>query len=1053
MIRLTLDSLDLQNPTWSSPTLKPGVEVTMSVDAPSIAEPQFVRFDILCGAELIDSVTGRPGKTSAKWTPPNLFGSSNLTFRASLMDKPTPANGHTAAVSFVTSPALNLRSYSVASNSIDAAFVPKQEKLEVGYTVTDPDGAALKGRFEVWGERCPDEKPVPIYTEDFTPAAGAQTWTSWAGKANGGKLSGKYITPEFSPYRVRIIIGPDAASVKDPDGAGQGKVAMVEKQFEISVFSVFMEVQKGVKDKETAKLKEHKLKNVLVIQPPGNDGKYDDDDMGRLPKASANEVCRVRIPMTRHWTRAENLGQGGNNIGDGYGSTKISIDATHYTRPELPIEFEPRLKSRDNTVNNDVDKKGLFEKEAVGPLKIEPIAEDPYDARFPLGALGVQYGTPGYLTYAAFKVKDGQPSGPLNTGPAGNPANRPIYHCWQARLEVAADNNGTPENFTITNFNATANCGYSAGADELTVYLNRARLERSDTGDDTELLDGKKDYREVPAGGGALSTQIRLAPHLTKAQDVLWVVRKSAGANANVLWNEFPQGPNCHKYYGGARGIKPTADLNNYFRKAYSADPAAAFDPIIGKASGSYRYTDYINLRPAILADQDKQERVEISTRTSGSRQGYAGVLFSPSYVCGDTYVLNAVVEHQPYERNFGFVTPKAKLEDSKTGSIVIWRHVQVKKSLKGPGIADAGAPHPADGVNTQFSGGTGANAYYADAFHEWTTGDAPVHSVANLKKYRKAHNLFSNGMAGKVPLRSNADVKNELAQYDYYREQLPPGIPANRVNVASNEVENHPPGTLSATVGAGVLNALGAHVGPADAALNAGVAALPIYGGTADDYYDLADGIATDLAIAVMDALIPRDTEPRKVSILRWHSLSDNRLWKKVKDANLATRSIKVNTTVWQGMYMGDGQTLLYASTVAPSLFSHEMGHSAHLAHFVAEDVNWKHHHLGSPDCLMSYNYTKGNIWRPGAAVGPENPAGTAMPATPYPLVFGVSNVEEGWPHRGRFPNPPANPWTGCIQYGPGIAPGQFCAKCLLKLRGWDEEKLPVSWTHPDLF
>src|SRR5579871_3599030 len=163
MIRLTLDALNLQNPTWSSPTIKPGQEVTMKVDAPSIASPQYIRFDILRGAELIDSVAGAPGKTSATWTPPNLFGASNLTFRALLMDKPGPGNGHTAGIRSVTSPGKTLNSYEVAINTIDAAFVPKQEKLEVAYTVTDADAAALKGRFEVWGERCPDEKPVPIY--------------------------------------------------------------------------------------------------------------------------------------------------------------------------------------------------------------------------------------------------------------------------------------------------------------------------------------------------------------------------------------------------------------------------------------------------------------------------------------------------------------------------------------------------------------------------------------------------------------------------------------------------------------------------------------------------------------------------------------------------------------------------------------------------------------------------------------------------------------------------------------------------------------------------
>ena len=69
MIRLTLEKLGLAQPEWSG-DLKVGQEVTMSVDAPDIADPQYIRFDVFRGTELIDSVDGKPGKTSAKWKPP-----------------------------------------------------------------------------------------------------------------------------------------------------------------------------------------------------------------------------------------------------------------------------------------------------------------------------------------------------------------------------------------------------------------------------------------------------------------------------------------------------------------------------------------------------------------------------------------------------------------------------------------------------------------------------------------------------------------------------------------------------------------------------------------------------------------------------------------------------------------------------------------------------------------------------------------------------------------------------------------------------------------------
>ena len=38
-------------------------------------------------------------------------------------------------------------------------------------------------------------------------------------------------------------------------------------------------------------------------------------------------------------------------------------------------------------------------------------------------------------------------------------------------------------------------------------------------------------------------------------------------------------------------------------------------------------------------------------------------------------------------------------------------------------------------------------------------------------------------------------------------------------------------------------------------------------------------------------------------------------------------------------------------------------------------------------------------------------------------------------------------------IAFVANVNPGSPCAKCILKLRGWDEEVLPCAWNHPDLF
>jgi hypothetical protein len=1059
MIHLTLEKLDLLNPAWSSPTLKPGVEVTMEVEAPGLAAPQFIQFEILRAAEIIDVVKGQPGKTSAKWIPPNLPGANTLKFRASFAGKPAPENGQVAVVAGIDSPNATLTGFSLVNNTIDEAFVPKQEKLNLNYTVTDPGSAAKKGRYEIWGERYPGDTPVPLYTEDFTPAAGAKTWSGWSGKANAGVLSGKYITPEFSPYKVRIVIGPDSASVKDPEGVGQCKVAIAEAQFEISVFSVVIRLQEGIK--EAAKLDEHKLKTVLVIEPPQPDGSFADKE--RLPKPA--ETGRIRIPMARHMARGEALDQGGTAIGGPYsaGATKFSIDANYYTRPELPVEFEPHLKSRDNTINNDADRRGLFEKEAVGPLKIEPIAEDFYDqTRFPDG--GALAGNQAYFKYAAFKVKEGVHNAPVNTGAGGTPANSPNYICWQARIPITADNT---QDFDITTgFNATNDCGYVAGSNQLKVYLQqcatagvagagRCLLELSTVADDSELDEHKKDYREIPSGGPALSKAIRLAPNLTKNGDILWVVRTSGGI---TRWDQFPPGSNCHEHYGGHRGTLPTADLSLCFRKAFSADPGGTFDKIVGKTTGTYPYTDYVNLKPETAIDQDKQERVEISALTSGAKQGLAGALFSPSFLCGESYEIYAWVEHQPYERNLGFIQPKAKVLDSKSGRMTVWRHLQFKKSLRmppvgasgmvgGAGMAgDAGAPYRGDGVNMSI---TNMNAQYAEAFHEWTVTDkTPVHENIDLKKYRKAHNLHSNGQPGKVPLDSNKKVTNNFVQYDYYREKLPPNFPANRRKLATNIIAAQPKGTDSPTVGAAILAAIGTHVGPGDAALDAGLTRISVYGGTSDQYFFAAFGRWKDtIAYQIVDTLTPRDAQPRKMNAVRWENLHETPFWN-----DFAGGAVNTTGMSWEGECMGDGNSLFRAGTPSATLFAHEMGHSTHLAHFVGMNFCWKHHDLATPGCLMSYTFTRGFIFPSGGQVGPETAGPYVDPAEPWPLAHGGTDVEHGWPHWGPNPNN-GDAIEFCIRYGASIALGGLCAKCLLKLCGWDEEKLPVGWLHPDLF
>jgi hypothetical protein len=141
--------------------------------------------------------------------------------------------------------------------------------------------------------------------------------------------------------------------------------------------------------------------------------------------------------------------------------------------------------------------------------------------------------------------------------------------------------------------------------------------------------------------------------------------------------------------------------------------------------------------------------------------------------------------------------------------------------------------------------------------------------------------------------------------------------------------------------------------------------------------------------------------------------------------------------------------------TAVNENTFPHEMGHALNLVHFVAENFAWKHHDVNNPNCLMSYTYTTGFIRRNDAAAFARGPGGTgAVSAAGGTPETGFPHVVPGVP----FPDPAAgataaNTGENCIQFGRGLVPLNFCAKCVLKLRGWNDELLPFAWLHPDLF
>lgn len=1231
-IRIKIDkSPEFKEPKWSKASAKLGEAVELQVTAPDLLPSQSIYFEIHNAADQVIANLKADDTAKKKWTPPNISEDAKYHFFAILHEKPTPKNGHQTVVRRLDKSAdLDVKSTTLTLIKLDKAFVPKQEKLNIKYKIEGE--IPVKGKFEIWGERYSTDKP--IYSETITPAVGEKTWATWHGgkapKKQGdpvdkqykggiteeGPLKGKYLTPEFSPYRLRIILGPDDESINDPFKKGRGKVCLIESQFEVKFESIHIRLQENLN--EAAAEDKYKMANVLAVEksPAVQDGTF--KAMGRLPIAT--ESGRIRIPMANHWAEAQDYDQGGIARGDGYTTDKkYDSDSTHFTRPELPIEFELRLCSRIPETNTDQRKRGLFEPAATGPVKIEPFVEDYYNNSLYSG---------GNATYQAYwknadhKIKRGSHNAPRNSNDA------PIFSYWQARFEVTADDD---QEFDVSTFDSTYE--FSKGDNELTVYLNRTKLELDDNANNNEF---NKDYKEDDD-----NKKIKLRPSLTKANDILWIIRSQDGINEAAAWNNFPPGTNCHAHYGGIRGETP---LNSLFKKDYSNDPGGDFELIIGKTTDNYPYKEqqHINLlpNPRITDANNKQERVEIQALTNGTKIGLAGVIFRPSHIAGDSYVIHAEVTDFQYERDFGYFSITDKVH-GQTGALSVWRTNHINKSLRLPDrntvglgvnagseqMDDAlnGRTHPGDGRNMLMSD---MNDYVKNAFNEWTiadpvriigasdgnpieittfqnhgltTGDpikivaAPgqnaaegdfvvtvvntthftlhaaynfnspsfagdgvgngvngaggnfpaavvitaatngvpisitatghglstgdevvirdvggnlaangiftvtkvnnntftlndsdgepsgdyttggtvqrcgkidVHRGFNLKAYRMAYfgaNTWNTAVfqPGRVRMDNPTHIQDEFAPFDHYRAALPPIATANaafRLKVQklfSLAIAGLDPGTSPVDAQAACFARFNTWDTGGQPAIPNPARLIPRHPGTADQYGDWVDGIADAISGEILDVLTPKPVQqpPKSMPAVRWPRLYHHSVW--INGLTGAT-----NSTYTEGFCSGGGQTFFQSHDLAPTLFTHEMGHSTHLSHFVGDpysnvqpDLCWKHHDLNSEDCLMSYTYPSGYIQKPVGAVGPTG---------------GGAAVDTGWPHVVPAPKPTWNGNSASIAAGAAAgddtiaftatpaaprAIGGACAKCTLKLRGWDEELLPCAWKHPDLF
>jgi len=1024
MAKITVELAPLKNPQWSATPLKPGDEVTLKVEAPKIKAGQHIEFRIQYGADLVDVVNGQDAQQTAKWRVPNLPHSPKLKFDAVLHEKPSPKAGIHGVLAKISSPQADVKGFAVTITSIDAAFVPHTEKIQVAYTVSDPAGVAKNGRIEVWGERYSTNQP--LYTENFVPAHGAHNWNTWDGKANAGPLSGKYITPEYSPYRLRFIAGVDQGSADDAFAAGLKRVAIAEKPFEVEFESIRIRLQTNLEAAvQTA------LNDALAVEPDPANFKSVFAATGRLPleKETGPDRAgkgRIRIPSVRHSKIGESLSQGSSGPGgnppagnlcrvlDAYmgnnaaplpvapGSTKFAIDGPIYTRPELPIEIEARLRSRDPNVNKSPEF-GKFDKEAIGPAVFEINADDQYAENL-YTAAGTA-ANQAYFKNAAMQVKRGTHDHPHNDG-----AN-PVVTYWQQRFVIAADGErevGDTQHEFIK------------GSNEITVFLNRTKLVLTE------------DYTEES------NKKIKLKENLTKEKDVIWIVREPSGAAAPwavTHWTAFPPGDNCREHYGGIVGRLPTDEMVVTLRKSFSGGPTGT-EPIIGKGANAFPFANWIDLDPDKV-DAAKRERVDSQAVTDGSpKQGLAGILFSPSVIGGDDYALEAALRQCPYRRSLGCVSgrPIDQWVKGKTGTLTVWRVATISESWRMPQAGTGGLAggvgeqdlvlntrgHPGDGRNVNF---LRINQIYALGFTEWlivppgAPGTEPHRDVnlgdANAADYR---HFFNNKPAaqGFYNIPNAASVNDKLIRWDHYRVKLPPAtdVPDNRKKVVSLAIRNPatvPPGSLPSVAMTAAQNAINTWeaANGAAAADSAGPAAIPRSTDTPDGYKTWVKGQCKKIANDYMDILTPKQANPRTQKMLRWPKLYEA-VWNDGTKGAMSTSGLSL-----AGYCRGDGQALFFSVGGNADTFEHEMGHSLLLAHFAAASATnfcWKHHDHATPSCLMGYHNNSFPVPLPTAAVG------------------------------------------GAIAINTG-ARGAPCSKCLLKLRGWNEEVLPCNWTHPDVF
>jgi hypothetical protein len=460
-------------------------------------------------------------------------------------------------------------------------------------------------------------------------------------------------------------------------------------------------------------------------------------------------------------------------------------------------------------------------------------------------------------------------------------------------------------------------------------------------------------------------------------------------------WAAFPPGANCHEYYGGIRGQEPTGDLVGSLRKDFSADPANPKEPIIGKGVNPFPFAAQktINLDPDNVAAAQR-ERVESqaivnSVRTEGKEKKGLAGILFSPSVIGGDSY--AIEAALPH-------TPYAR-------NLGFVSRRPVEPAIKGR--TGTMVVWRLAQITKSWRKLGEADALVANRDHPGDGRGMSVKTLNDSMKLGFTEWEFTEADHTDVALDTYKNFFNTKAANQGFFNGLATQVTAFTdyfVHFDPHRValpQGIPPGDLDKAkrIARAAINRTPDVATEADP--GGPTPAIPVSGHAQAAYIAWVKGKCKKAINDFMTgSLNMSENPPRSMQVLRWPMVYRS-FW---SDGLNTTSELSL-----AGYCRGDRMAFFNSDPAEgnPDTFEHEFGHSLYLTHFAtgsATNFCWKHHDYGYQQCKMGYYNSNNNV--PGTAL----------------------NIATG--NRA-----------------------DFCGKCLLKLRGWKEDRLPFKWDDPNVF